>query len=163
MRFVKTRIGSGPTRFLHVTGAGSSLGTSEETIRNAFGQFGVVDVVRVDDKRFCFIIYQGKNLSLSFFILFLLFFLFLLRRWTQLDYVRYICTVLHHLMTFNTVLSFNLLYCIALHCSQLCYTMLYCSIVYCSVLYCTVLSCSYVLNCAVRYCTSVFSVFLLLV
>ena len=76
MRFVKTRIGSGPTRFLHVTGAGSSLGTSEETIRNAFGQFGVVDVVRVDDKRFCFIIYQGKNLSLSFFILFLLFFSF---------------------------------------------------------------------------------------
>lgn len=66
MRFVKTRIGSGPTRFLHVTGAGSSLGTSEETIRNAFGQFGAVDVVRVDDKRFCFIIYQGKR-SHSFY------------------------------------------------------------------------------------------------
>ena len=61
MRFMKTRSGSGPTRFLHVTGAGSSLGTSEDSIRNVFNSYGQVEIVLVEDKRFCFIVYQGET------------------------------------------------------------------------------------------------------
>lgn len=64
MRFIKTRNGSGPTRFLHVTGAGSSLGTSEDTIRSVFSVHGPVDVVLIDDKRFCFVVYSGTFIFL---------------------------------------------------------------------------------------------------
>lgn len=60
MRFIKTKNGSGPTRFLHVAGAGSSLGTSEDSIREIFCEFGPVDVVLIEEKRFCFVVYQGK-------------------------------------------------------------------------------------------------------
>ena len=59
MRFVKTKNGSGPTRFLHVSGAGSSLGTSKDTIRDVFSLYGAVDIVFIDDKRFCFVVYLG--------------------------------------------------------------------------------------------------------
>ena len=62
MRFVKSRNGS--TRFLHVSGAGSSLGTSEESIREVFRIYGPVDVVLVEGRRFCFIIYQGVNATI---------------------------------------------------------------------------------------------------
>lgn len=61
MRFIKTRSGSGPTRFLHVTGAGSSLGTSEDSIREVFSEYGLVEIVLVEDKRFCFVVYQGDH------------------------------------------------------------------------------------------------------
>lgn len=70
MRFVKSRNGS--TRFLHVSGAGSSLGTSEESIREVFCIYGPVDVVLVEGRRFCFIVYQGMNATIWLFSLILL-------------------------------------------------------------------------------------------
>lgn len=63
MRFMKTRNGTGATRYLHVTGAGSSLGTSEESVRGVFAVYGAMEVVLVDDKRFCFVAYEGESLA----------------------------------------------------------------------------------------------------
>lgn len=63
MRFVKTRNGSGPTRFLHVFGAGSSLGSSADSIGDVFREFGPVEVVLIESKRFCFVVYEGVTLS----------------------------------------------------------------------------------------------------
>jgi alkylated DNA repair dioxygenase AlkB len=58
IRFIKAKSSSGPTRFLHVSGAGSSLGTTEENVRAVFDCYGSVDVEFISERRYCFVIYK---------------------------------------------------------------------------------------------------------